>query len=96
MTPAAAEPSADARLEKVRHELARYEHPLFFWNAHISGEIVEVEIRCRMEGFHTYILQLRPREIDQAQFPWNFQKQLYDSLHDYVIEMLTSNPQLQD
>lgn len=93
---AAAELSADARLDKVRRELARYEHPLFLFETRAVGEIVEVEIRCRLEGLHTYILQLRPREIDQGQFPWNFQKQLYDSLHDYIVEMFIRNPQLQD
>ena len=96
MSAAAAEPSVESRLDKVRLELARYEHPLFIWDARTSGEIVEVEFRCRLEGLPTYILQLRPREIDQSQFPWNFQKQLYDSLHDFVVEMFTRNPQLRD
>lgn len=45
---------------------------------------------------HTYVLLLRPREIEQSQFPWILQKQLYDCLHDYVIEMFTRNPQEQD
>jgi hypothetical protein len=44
---------------------------------------------------HAYTFQLQPREIEHAQFPWTFQKQLYDCLHDYVIEMFTCNPQRQ-
>ena len=40
-----------------------------------------------------YMFLLRPREIENTQFPWTFQRQLYDCLHDYVIEMFTRNPQ---
>lgn len=81
--------------EKVRQELARYEHPLFAFDARLAGEGVEVEIRFKPSGvqLHSYLFQLRPREIEHAQFPWTFQKQLYDCLHDYVIEMFISNPQ---
>jgi hypothetical protein len=86
------------RVQKVRRELVRYEHPLFVFDARPSGDGVELEIRCRFDdaAIHIYLLQFHPREIDNAQFPWMFQKQLYDGLHDYVIEMFTSNPQRQD
>jgi len=82
-------------VEKVRQELARYEHPLFAFDARPAREGVEVEIRFKSSGVpvHTYLFLLQPREIDHPQFPWTFQKQLYDCLHDYVIEMFTSNPQ---
>jgi hypothetical protein len=83
-------------VEKVRRELARYEHPLFLFEASPAGEGVVVDIRCRLEGVHVYVMQLFPREIDHPQFPWSFQKQLYDSLHDYIVEMFTRNPQQQD
>ncbi len=81
--------------EKVRRELARYEHPLFDFAARPAAEGVEVEIRYKLAiaEVHDYIFQLRPREIEHTQFPWTFQKQLYDCLHDYVIEMFTRNPQ---
>jgi len=86
------------RIEKVRAELVRYEHPLFSFDARASGDGVEVEIRYKFKDpeIHVYILNLHPREIDSTQFPWMFQKQLYDGLHDFVIEMFTSNPQRQD
>jgi hypothetical protein len=82
-------------VEKVRRELARYEHPLFDFEARPATEGVEVEIRYKPASaeLHNYIFQLRPREIETAQFPWSFQKQLYDCLHDYIIEMFTRNPQ---
>jgi hypothetical protein len=85
-------------LEKVRRELARYEHPLFAFDARAAGNGVEVLIRFKPEGVevHNYQFALQPREIEQAQFPWTFQRQLYDCLHDYVIEMFTCNPQRQD
>lgn len=84
--------------EKVRAELVRYEHPLFSFEARPAAEGVEVEIRYRPAEplVHTYLLLLRPREIEQKQFPWILQKQLYDCLHDYVIEMFIRNPQEQD
>ena len=87
--------SADELAEKVRAELGRYEHPLFSFEARAAALGVEVEIRFRPTEpvVHTYVLLLRPREIQQAQFPWILQKQLYDCLHDYVIEMFTRNPQ---
>jgi len=83
---------------KVRHELARYEHPLFAFDAQPVADGVEVLIRFKPSEpeVHTYTVQLRPREIEQSQFPWSFQRQLYDCIHDYVIEMFTRNPQLQD
>ena len=82
-------------VQKVRQELARYEHPLFLFEARPAGEGVEVAIRYRppAEELHTYLFELRPREIEHSQFPWTFQKQLYDCLHDYLIEMFTRNPQ---
>jgi hypothetical protein len=90
--------SRDGLLEKVRREIARYEHPLFDFDSRPAAEGVEVLIRFRPPEppVHEYVFLLRPREIENHQFPWMFQKQLYDCLHDFVIEMFTSNPQRQD
>ena len=84
--------------EKVRAELAQYEHPLFVFDARPATEGVEVEIRYSPPEpqVHVYVFLLRPREIENGQFPWTFQKQLYDCLHDFIIEMFTCNPQRQD
>lgn len=88
----------DTLTDKVRTELARYEHPLFDFGASAAADGVEVQIRFKPEGVevHTYVFLLRPREIENSQFPWTFQRQLYDCLHDYVIEMFTRNPQCKD
>jgi hypothetical protein len=82
-------------VEKVGRELAGYEHPLSHFEAQPGNDCVGVEIRFDppREGFHDYKFQLRPREIEHSQFPWTLQKQLYDCLHDYIIETFTRNPQ---
>ena len=84
--------------QTVRCELRRYEHPLFVFDARAAAEGVEVLIRFSPvePDVHTYVFLMRPREIESKQFPWIFQKQLYDCLHDFVIEMFTRNPQCQD
>jgi hypothetical protein len=57
---------------------------------------VKVEPAPGEPQVHVYVFLLRPREIENRQFPWTFQKQLYDCLHDFIIEMFTCNPQRQD
>lgn len=90
--------ASHALTERVRVQLGRYEHPLFAFEARPSGEGVEVEIRFtpKEPQVHAYSFQLKPREIESPQFPWSFQKQLYDCLHDYIVEMFTCNPQRKD
>jgi hypothetical protein len=85
-------------VEKVRGELARYEHPLFQFGARPALDGVEIEIRYAPAEpqVHLYTFLLREREIEHAQFPWMLQQQLYDCLHDFVIEMFTRNPQRRD
>lgn len=84
------------RLEKVRLELANYEHPLFQLGAEDAGEEVVIFIRLKttLESIPTYQFSLRPSEVDHRQFSWIFQKQLYDCLHDYIVELFTRNPQM--
>ena len=90
--------SSEEYLEKVKRQLARYEHPLFDFDARPASNGIEVEIRFKPAGVevHTYYFLLQPREIEHSQFPWSFQRQLYDCLHDYVIEMFVRNPQRKD
>ena len=85
-------------VEKVRVELRRYEHPLFAFDAAPAAGGVELLIRFKSAEVevHTYSCMLREREIEHPQFAWTLQRQLYDCLHDYVIEMFTRNPQRQD
>jgi hypothetical protein len=81
-------------LERVNGELAKYEHPLLMFSAREKGEAVEVLINVRTSvPVHTYAFELHPRDLDSAQFEWQFQRQLYDCLHDYFIEMFIRTPQ---
>ena len=90
--------SAEELLEKVKRELGRYEHPLFDFDACAASGGIEVAIRFKPAGIevHTYQFLLQPREMEHSQFPWSFQRQLYDCLHDYVVEMFIRNPQRRD
>ncbi|HKD90915.1 MAG TPA: hypothetical protein VKB56_03400 [Terriglobales bacterium] len=83
------------RLARVLHQLQLYEHPLLAFDARASGEGVEVIIRFRDPNVpvHTYYFLMHPRDLDHPQFEWSFQRQLYDCLHDYLIEMFTRTPQ---
>ena len=67
---------------------------LFVFEARPAPEGVEVLIRYSPPEpqVHQYVFLLRPREIESTQFPWIFQKQLYDCLHDFIVEMFTCNP----
>jgi hypothetical protein len=89
--PAAANP----RLDRVLAQLRLYEHPLLDFSARAKGEGVEVIIQFRNSpvSVHTYYFDLHPRDLDHAQFEWSFQRQLFDCLHDYIIEMFTRTPQ---
>ena len=35
----------------------------------------------------------KPLYLDHPQFEWQFQRQLYDALHDYLVEMFIRTPQ---
>lgn len=82
-------------LQRVLEQLAQYQHPLLAFDAHEKGEAVEVSIQFRNPPVpvHTYHFELHPRDLLSPQFEWNFQRQLYDSLHDYFIEMFQRTPQ---
>ena len=88
-------PAANDRLERVRNQLRLYEHALLDFSARAKGEAVEVSIRFRNPPVpvHTYIFEMHPRDLDHPQFEWTFQRQLYDCLHDYMIEMFIRTPQ---
>ncbi len=82
-------------IEKVRAELERYEHPLFEFACREKGAGVEIVIDFRNKnlGLHTYYFEMHPRDLDHPQFSWTFQRQIYDCIHDYIIEMFIRTPQ---
>jgi hypothetical protein len=88
-------PEANARLERVLAQLRLYEHPLLNFSARAKGDGVEVIIKFKDGNIpvHTYYFELHPRDLDDPQFEWSFQRQLYDALHDYFVEMFIRTPQ---
>jgi hypothetical protein len=87
--------SSNSRLERVLAQLRLYEHPLLDFDARSKGEGVEVIIIFKNPSVpvHTYYFELHPRDLDHPQFEWSFQRQLYDCLHDYLVEMFIRTPQ---
>jgi hypothetical protein len=84
-----------SRLERVLQQLRLYEHPLLSFSAQPKGDGVEVSIQlehCTVP-VHTYLYEIHPRDVDHPQFEWQFQRQLYDALHDYLVEMFIRTPQ---
>lgn len=85
-------------LEQVEKELSRYEHPLFEWKAEPSARGVRVIVYLKYSDIHDdpYVFYLTPRELEARAFEWDFQRQLYNYLHDYLIEMFTRSPQIKE
>jgi hypothetical protein len=81
-------------IERVREQLARYEHPFFDFEAREKGDAVEMVIRSKVSNVLSpeYRIALNQRDMENSQFPWTFQRLLYDCLHDYVVELFTRNP----
>ncbi len=88
-------PDPSPRLQRVLDQLRLYEHPLLAFDAHANGDRVQVTINFKNSPVpvHTYTFDIHPRDLDHPQFEWTFQRQLYDCLHDYLIEMFTRTPQ---
>ena len=83
------------RLDRVLDQLKLYEHPLLNFSARAKGEGVEIVIDFKDKSIpvHTYHFDLHPRDLDDKQFEWSFQRQLFDALHDYFMEMFIRTPQ---
>ncbi len=84
-----------AQLAKVLDHLRLYEHPLLAFSAsEQDGKInLSIDLKNSTVPVHTYHFQIHPRDLEHPQFAWNLQRQLYDALHDYFIEMFTHTPQ---
>ena len=81
-------------LEIVETELAKYEHPFFEFSARETDKGVELCIRSKMPGVLSpeYRLTFAERDLQSTQFPWTFQRLLYDCLTDYIVELFTKSP----
>jgi hypothetical protein len=85
-------------LERVLAEIARYEHPLLAFSAREREGAVELVIRAvnAPAGVHTYYAPVHARDLEHPQFPWTFQRYLYDCMHDYLVECFTRTPQMRE
>jgi hypothetical protein len=85
-------------LETVLAETRRYRHPLLAFSAceHEGGVELVIELRHPLPGIHTYRAPVHQRDIEHPQFPWTFQRYLYDCMHDYLVEMFVSTPQIRE
>jgi hypothetical protein len=82
-------------LEKVWAEIGRYDHALLRFSARENHGAIElvIELKQPVLDMHTYYAPLHARDIDNPQFPWTFQRYLYDCMHDYLVEMFILTPQ---
>ena len=87
--------ATNSRLQRVLNQLRLYDHPLVEFGAREKDDGVEVIINFKNPPVpvHTYYFELHPRDVDSPNFEWQFQRQLYDCLHDYFIEMFIRTPQ---
>ena len=83
-------------IEKVRAEIARYDHALLDFSAREQKGAIELVIQLKSRELHTYFAPIHPRDIEHPQFPWTFQRYLYDCMHDYLVEMFVYTPQSLD
>jgi hypothetical protein len=83
------------QLAKVLDHLRLYDHPLLAFSARERNGLIEVLIDLKSSSIpvHTYTIPIHPRDLENPQFAWQLQRQLYDGLHDYFIEMFTMTPQ---
>ncbi len=87
--------SGSSKLGMVQEHLKLYDHPLLVFSARENREGIEVliDLKNSTVPVHTYVLPIHPRDLDHPQFAWHLQRQLYDGLHDYFVEMFTRTPQ---
>jgi len=81
-------------LQKVLEEIQRYEHPFFDFAAREKDDGVELCIRSKIPDVLSpeYRITFSERDLKSTQFPWTFQKLLYDCLTDYIVELFTKSP----
>jgi hypothetical protein len=83
-------------LEKVQAEIVRYDHALLDFSTREHNGVIELVIQLKSRDLHTYYAPIHSRDIEHPQFPWTFQRYLYDCMHDYLVEMFIHTPQSLD
>jgi|SRR5580693_6761776 hypothetical protein len=87
--------SHSSKLTAVQDHLKLYEHPLLAFSARETNGAIEVliDLKNSTVSVHTYVLPIHARDLDHPQLTWHLQRQIYDGLHDYFIEMFSRTPQ---
>jgi hypothetical protein len=87
--------SGSSKLAAVQEHLKLYEHPLLAFSARENNGVIEVliDLKNSTVPVHTYVLPIHARDLDDSQLTWHLQRQIYDGLHDYFVEMFTRTPQ---
>ena len=82
-------------LEKVLAETRRYDHALLEFSAreHNGGVELVITMKDPSLHLHTYYAPIHARDLEHPQWPWTFQRYLYDCMHDYLVEMFIRTPQ---
>jgi hypothetical protein len=83
------------QLARVLDHLRLYVHPLLTFSARETSGLIEIliDLKNSTVPVHQYVLPIHPRDLDHPQFAWHLQRQIYDGLHDYFIEMFITTPQ---
>ena len=78
-------------IETVNEEIAKYEHPFFEFSARPKDDGVELCIRSKIPDVLNpeYRITFSERDLKSTQFPWTFQRLLYNCLTDYIVELFT-------
>jgi hypothetical protein len=63
---------------------------------HENGVQIIIRARNITVPVHTYYIDIHPRDLEASQFDWTLERQIYDGLHDYIIEMFTHAPHTRD
>jgi hypothetical protein len=68
------------------------------FSAHQRGDIIQIVIQAKniTVPVHTYTIDLHPRDLESRQLQWTLERQIYDGLHDYIIEMFISAAHTRD
>lgn len=87
--------SGSSKLATVQEHLKLYEHPLLAFSARENNGMIEVliDLKNSTVPVHTYVLPIHARDLDHSQLTWHLQREIYDGLHDYFVEMFTRTPQ---
>ena len=72
--------------------------PCCDFSAREHNGAIELVIEIKQPAWHSIptTRRMHPRDIEHPQFPWTFQRYLYDCMHDYLVEMFIRTPQSRD